>query len=257
LEKGYINILSRPEPLYYNRHEVQPMKDLLRFLTALRQLYQSICEVYRHPLQHAVAVKQVEFPYPNQFTPNASGPSQTPVHFTYNERVCPIRRVFTATTSFGSPIIVKFVFDRYGETAHLSAAAEGLAPKLLSHSRLPGDVYMVVIEPLPTGFESCSKIGSIPEDAKDAVVSAVNRFHSLNLVHGDLRGSNVFVRKVGEGKWECQLVDFDWAGLASDENLVYPFGVFASEGVWRPGPIMTGRITKEDDLATVNQFLGR
>jgi hypothetical protein len=230
---------------------------LVRFLTALRQLYQSIREVYRHPSQHAVAANQAEFPYPDKFIANGSGPSQSPIRFTYNKRVCPIRLVFTATTSTEEEVIVKFVFERYGEAAHLAAAAAGLAPKLLSHSRLPGDVYMVVMEPLPSGFKSCSTIGLIPEDAKDAVASTVGRFHDLDLVHGDLRDSNVFVHKTDEGKWECQLIDFDWAGLASDENVVYPLGVFASEVVWRPRQLMSGRITKEDDVATLKHLLRR
>ncbi|CAG8659022.1 4821_t:CDS:2, partial [Paraglomus occultum] len=48
------------------------------------------------------------------------------------------------------------------------------------------------------------------------VEEVVNTFHEQNFVHGDLRDTNLFVQKNGEGKF--MLIDFDWSGTAGEDH---------------------------------------
>lgn len=79
--------------------------------------------------------------------------------------------------------------------------------------------------------------------------------HSLGFVHGDLRDTNVFVRK-HQDRWESQIIDYDWAGRLGD--VVYPIGVFNNALVWRPDRYMDIlEITLEHDIRTLDEFFRR
>ncbi|KAF5356509.1 hypothetical protein D9757_014229 [Collybiopsis confluens] len=152
------------------------------------------------------------------------------VHFRYTERVDPIRLVFTACTAKGEDIIIKFGYGRYGLEAHTKAAAAGLAPAVLGFSWIPGGWWIVAMELLDKGFEPCLK-SNVNRYCKLVIRSSIHIFHELGFVHGDLRASNVLVRKHGH-QWECRLIDFNWAGLAG--QVRYPYGVYHTNNMYRP-----------------------
>jgi hypothetical protein len=62
LAAEYVEVLSPSIPLYFNPYNTSAMTDLLRFMTALRRLFQSICEVYEHPTNHLSTRHKSNFP---------------------------------------------------------------------------------------------------------------------------------------------------------------------------------------------------
>jgi len=261
LAAEYVEVLSASIPLYFNPYNTSAMADLLRFMTALRRLFQSICKVYEHPTNHAVDETQVKFPYPRSYSVNVGveDPHQT-VSFDYIRRLSNIRLVFTARTKQAKDVIIKFGSGHYGAKAHQAAVAAGLAPAILSYSHLPGGMWMVVMEPLENDFKSCDEFNELSDSLMKAVSTSLDHFHALGYVHGDLRDSNVFVRKhIGPSEdvtWECRLIDYDWAGREGD--VKYPLGVYCNDYVWRPEKYMDGKpITAQGDRQMVEEFFKR
>lgn len=102
LLKGYVEVLSHSLPLHFNEFDTEAIEDLLRFMTALRGLFESLCEVYRNPQNHVVDGTQIEFPYPRSYVANVPQDSTSAtgktIQFTYTKRISPIRLVFAART---------------------------------------------------------------------------------------------------------------------------------------------------------------
>ncbi|KAF5368670.1 hypothetical protein D9757_010208 [Collybiopsis confluens] len=182
----------------------------------------------------------------------SSPQSRLKVQFCYTERVDPIRLVFKACTTDGENIIIKFGYGRYGLEAHRAAGEAGLAPALLGYSKLTGGWWMAAMELLHEGFQSCAKIG-VNRSCKSVIGSSIRAFHSMGFVHGDLRASNILVRRYDD-QWECRLIDFDWAGY--NGQVKYPYGVYRTSSMFRPMANMDQLpITVEHDEATLANML--
>jgi hypothetical protein len=228
------------------------MENLIRFMTSLRQLFRSLRTIYENPGEHTVNVEQIDFTYPHSYQSDTFGAT---IQFTYIERFSQIRLVFAArTVDEGKNIVVKFEYGQYGAEAHRAAAESGLALALLSYSKLAGDMWMVVMDVLEDGYSACNELHDLVPSCKETIGQSVHRLHMLGFVHGDLRDTNVFVReKKKEGQWDCQLIDYDWAGRK--EEVRYPTGVYSSNVVWRPERYMDGQvITYEHDERTMEEF---
>ncbi|KAF5370410.1 hypothetical protein D9757_013134 [Collybiopsis confluens] len=183
----------------------------------------------------------------------SSTESRTAIPFTYVDRIDSVRLVFGARTATAERIIVKFGYGHYGVDAHRAAAKAGLAPALLAFSELEGGWWMVVMEYLDSGFQSCAKFGVLEKACRTIIVESMAKFTALGYVHGDLRASNVLVRKL-EGQWECRFIDFDWAGR--ENQVTYPLGVYCTSGLYRPLTHMDGLpITAEHDRQTMFNML--
>ncbi|KAJ3887214.1 hypothetical protein GG344DRAFT_80954 [Lentinula edodes] len=235
LTDQYVEVLSPSLPLYFS----DPPESLPLSSQSLQK-----------PNEYAIESDQASFPYPRSY--RSSG---TTVKFTYIERVSQIRLVFTARTEGDQDIIVKFGYGPYGVEAHQAAAESGFAPALLSHSNLAGGWWMVVMENLESDFQPCDDFDILEPSCKDAITESVSKFHKMGFVHGDLRDTNVFVRRK-QDRWQCQLIDYDWAGREGE--VVYPIGVYSTHIVWRPELHLDGQlITFEHDNLTVNEFLRR
>ncbi|KAF5377990.1 hypothetical protein D9757_009837 [Collybiopsis confluens] len=174
------------------------------------------------------------------------------IQFTYISRIDPIRLVFRARTATEN-IIVKFGYGHYGLEAHQAVAKAGLGPALLGYSKLEGGWWMVVMELLDSGFEPCAKIKVLETGCRAVVEETMARFSALGFVHGDLRASNVLVRKL-DGRWECKFIDFDWAGRPN--QVRYPIGVYRTSNLFRPEAYMDEMlITAEHDQQTMLNML--
>ncbi|KAJ3876009.1 hypothetical protein F5051DRAFT_430107 [Lentinula edodes] len=103
LTDQYVEVLSRSLPLYFSEYDTRSMENLLRFITALRNLFRSLLKVDEKSNDYAIDSDQFSFPYPRSY--RSSG---TTFQFTYIKRVSRIRLVFTARTEGDQDIIVKF-----------------------------------------------------------------------------------------------------------------------------------------------------
>jgi hypothetical protein len=252
LMEQYVEVLSPSLPLYFSEYDIHAFENLIRFMTALRRLFRSLCNVYDNPNDYAVDSTQVSFPC-YCFYDSFSG---SKVRFTYTKRISQVRLVFSARTEDNKDIIVKFGDGRYGTDAHKAAAEAGLVPALLGYSKLDGGMWMVAMESMEDDFVPCNEFQGLVQSCKDAIRMSVRKLHGLGFVHGDLRDGNVFVREQGEDRWDCQIIDYDWAGREGE--VVYPLGVYNTDFVWRPERYLDGeKITVKHDCATLEEFLER
>jgi tRNA A-37 threonylcarbamoyl transferase component Bud32 len=98
---------------------------------------------------------------------------------------------------------------------------------------------MVVTDVLEDDFQPCDEFDGLVKPCNEAIRDSVHRLHTLGFVRGDLRDRNVFVREK-EGQWDCQLIDFDWAGRVGE--VKYPIGVYDTSVIWRSERYMDGQV---------------
>jgi hypothetical protein len=153
----------------------------------------------------------------------------------------PSRLLFVASTTSDTLIIIKFT-RRYCAELHALCAKLGRAPQLLAFERLPGGWFGVAMEYILTAVP----LRSIPKDHvkrprwQQELQEVLTQFHGENLVHGDLRDTNIIV----ENDERVLLVDFDWGG--KDGETVHPRWDLNSE--LQDGRTHNDlRIRKEDD----------
>ncbi|KAH9059336.1 hypothetical protein EDB87DRAFT_1577674 [Lactarius vividus] len=150
------------------------------------------------------------------------------------------RLLYIAETLEKKQIVVKFARS-YSTALHGFCAERGLAPGLIGSGKIPGgwsvvamEYYMLSVHPSQSPHLSrlCNKW-------IDELQELVQCFHDKDMVHGDLRESNILCD--GEN---VMLIDFDWGGRVGE--AVYPFVRLTSE--LRNGRDSTDlKITKDDD----------
>jgi serine/threonine protein kinase len=219
-----------------------------RFFYAFRNATSSLKEYYEklddEPPLIPLSAEEARFPYPVTFTHLRHSAE---IHFRLIHQLYQDKLIFLGITvpHVIPTILVKFV-RRYGKDLHLHCAAMGRAPPLLGFQELPGGWNMVVMEfmanyrPLST-FKEQSMLSNL----RITFMTLVDSFHKKNLVHGDLRATNVLVQKYGN-ELSMMLTDFDWAG--SEGEVRYPL-CLNRNGVRRPeGAVDGALITKVHDL---------
>ncbi len=86
----------------------------------------------------------------------------------------------------------------------------------------------------------------------DGIEAKIIELHQQGFVHGDIRDTNVLVRK--DGMKGFMLVDFDWAGKIGDVR--YPMNVNWGDDLWRPEGARDGKLILPDhDLEMLRHML--
>lgn len=181
------------------------------------------------------------FPYPNAFKHLETGVSTL---FSLEAQPLGDKLLYTGSTNAGIDIIVKFT-RRYGTQLHLHCSSLGCAPPLLGREELDGGWLMIIMRHMIDyhPFSTLDK-RSLSSRLRPILSDLVHSFHQQNLVHGDLRDTNVLVREDGE-QLEVKLVDFDWGGVAGEVR--YPSAINCID-IWRPLGVTDGMpITKAHD----------
>jgi serine/threonine protein kinase len=147
------------------------------------------------------------------------------------------RSIFLAEYE-GKAVLVK-VCERYGEEAHRTLPAVGLASVLHFCSLIVGDIFVVVMDQVDGRDASKEFKGrNLPSTVPNNVKLALEKLHDTGFVHGDLRRPNIMVHKSqekSEEEWRGLLVDFDWARPVGETN--YPGMLNRSKGIiWADGP---------------------
>ncbi|EIW58870.1 uncharacterized protein TRAVEDRAFT_37662 [Trametes versicolor FP-101664 SS1] len=237
---------------------------LMRVFTGLRAGIASLREFYEAP----------ELKPTNRFCPLATECTEekdgtnTKLSFRYIRPLKvgdPSNVAFLAVDNQDSSrrLVVKFA-ERYGEDAHRSLAAAGLAPRLLYCGPIwpdspardgCGSRKMVVIEYIK-GKSAHELYGScaLPGAVRQAARTAVEHLHRAGFVFGDLRPPNLMIEDGEEDEdleRRTKLIDFDWAGRAG--AVRYPLHL--SQGIrWAPGVADYALITREHDLYMLDQL---
>jgi serine/threonine protein kinase len=164
------------------------------------------------------------FPYPTSFI---SLDDNSKKNFNYTEHLDqdegkPKRLIFFGTLTEGNAkvaICIKFVRS-YSPDAHLHCALSGVAPRLRGFEKLPGGWYMVVMDEI-VGYDVLADLPNtdlLPRSVFQAIGEQLKTLHARQLVHGDIRDTNILVKKDDWTKF--MIIDFDWAGI--EEVVRYP-----------------------------------
>ena len=206
------------------------MRDtLLRHLGAFRNASRSL-ELYYEQLTPSgpsghLSQRNPTYPYPTSFT---SGPAMHTFRY-LSEFASEYNYIFFGDldSTARQRVCIKFT-HQYSEDVHRFCAAKGHAPKLHAVQRLPGGFYMVVMDDIGEEYisldhfvDGSQEIVSSPAYAalKENIQWFLEEMHRAGWVHGDLRTSNVMVKKSGlDGSF--LLIDFDWSG--KNQEVTYP-----------------------------------
>jgi len=222
-----VQMLSTAIPCHYHDSDIKMRDMLLRHLGAFRNASRSL-EKYYQELRPSGPSDPCNptYPYPTSFT---SG-SRTHTFRYISELASEYNFVFFAdlnSTTNRQKLCIKFT-HQYGEDVHRFCAEKGCAPKLYAVQRLPGGFYMVVMDDIGEEYIDLHSFvnnnqevrsSSAYSDLKGKIQQFLEEMHQAGWVHGDLRSTNVMVKKSGlDGSFH--FIDFDWSG--KNQEVVYP-----------------------------------
>jgi hypothetical protein len=244
-----IQVLSTVLPLHFHYSDSDLRITIARHLGALKKAINSLRKYYEHELRviNNRSLPQAPFPYKTSF----SSTKDTKIYnFSYNSQPLPDKLLFIGTLQTGKRICIKFV-RHYSDKAHAFCASMEFAPALIGFERLPGGWYMVVMDAIDQDYENLHQAPHgtpVPHGITEKIVS----LHQAGFVHGDIRDTNVMVRK--DGEMGFMLVDFDWAGEIG--VVRYPMNVNRAENLWRPDGASDGNvITAHHDIQMLEKML--
>jgi serine/threonine protein kinase len=168
-------------------------------------------------------------------------------HFRYLSHMDDAKLLFSAETADDEKMCIKFV-RHYSKDVHASCASKGFAPTLKGFEELQGGWHMVVMEMI--GEDYCRLIDFPPPYSHfDDIIGKLTSLHQENYVHGDVRNTNIMVKK--DGNQGFKLVDFDWSGRIGEVR--YPMNVYRGQRLWRPHGAEDGKLIKADhDIDMLN-----
>jgi hypothetical protein len=221
-----------------------------RHVGALKKAVRSLQEHYRHvidTLDHPASGADPRFPHQSCYT---SVDDSTTHRFKY-VRAVQEKLVFFGKTDDDEDICIKFARS-YSKEAHTICATKMCAPKLKGYDHLPGDWYMIVMDDISGAYDEFNALvrsGALHEEIKEKLVA----LHQAGYVHGDVRDTNMMVRKDGQSGF--MLIDFDWAGRIGEAR--YPINVNAGPDLMRPDGAYDGELIKaEHDIEMLNIMFG-
>lgn len=222
-------MLSPAIPCHYQDTDIKMESMLVRHLGALRCAIRSLEIYYQEYSANPSSLRNPTHPYPTSFT---SGDGS--VSFQYLLKMKDRNLFFGRMDDINSTAIcIKFV-TRYCKEGHEFLAAKGLAPNLHAVERLPGGLYMVVMDDVSGEYVSLfdfklvrDNVDLLSEVARNCLSEKVRQrlqqFHQAGFVHGDIRDTNIMVKRVGFNDGSFLVVDYDSCGKI--EQVRYPLNL--------------------------------
>ncbi|KAG1812750.1 hypothetical protein EV424DRAFT_1473537 [Suillus variegatus] len=211
-----MQVISTALPLFHHPTDSKMRAMVARHIGALRKALLSLLACYQSmtspsPNQELEFLdskfQDPMFPYPYSFT---CIETSLTCDFLYYNQMGQSRLLFSAVkTTDDKTLCIKFV-RRYSKD-------------------LPGGWYMIVMEMITDDYCRLQEI-TVPYPHHDALTTELQSLHRGGYVHGDIRDTNIMVKK------DCspgfKLVDFDWSGTIGETR--YPMNVYRGERLWRP-----------------------
>ena len=166
--------------------------------------------------------------------------------------------IFNAKLDGTGDVLAKMTDRAYGITVHEFLGERGFAPKLLGVCTLDDRPTVYVMEKLDNTWMTLADWeGSIApllrSTVRPQVQNQINHIIGLleekGYVHGDLRTTNIMIRKESN---ELKVIDFDWAGDAG--HTCYPVDRNDEIQEWPKNSMHGGAIAIGDDRALVNNW---
>jgi hypothetical protein len=254
-------MLSPAIPCHYQDTDIMMESMLVRHVGALRRAIHSLDTYYEeYSTNPAFPLRNPTHPYPTSFI-SRDGSEQ---RFTYLFHMTG-RNLFFGRVD-DAAICIKFV-PRYCKEGHEFLAAKGFAPKLHAVERLPGGLYMVVMDDVSEEYVS---LFSLIQDNLDLLSEAhlgarnslsdkirqcLQQFHQAGFVHGDVRDTNVMVKTLNRRGFNDEsflVVDFDSCGEL--KQVRYPLNLNTTS-VQRPEGATGGAVIEaEHDLEMLDHI---
>src|SRR5262249_6448860 len=135
-------------------------------------------------------------------------------------------------------LCIKFV-RRYCKEVHQICASESCAPRLRGFESLPGGWFMVVMDVVNEEYIEFFKLDKSVRTPVllEEITAKLTHLHRAGYVHGDIRDTNIMVKRDGKG---FMLLDFDWSGR--DGTVRYPMNVVRGPQLWRPDGAEDGKL---------------
>ena len=200
-DRTNIQVLEQPIRLDYHHTDVKLRTMTARYLGALRKATDKLKHYYEHDLP------QLEAP-DSAIGPDARLPCYIHYHdlddsikrsIRYISQPMPDNLVFFGESN-GTEVCVKFT-TRYLREAHEVCASMGIAPPLRGFETLPGGWFMVVMDRIGDEFVAMDVSKSpLTNELRGLVTKKTTLFHQSGYVHGDLRDTNLMVRKDGDSR---------------------------------------------------------
>lgn len=217
IDRPHLQVLSPTLPLFYHATDVTMRMTAARHFGAAKKAISSLEHYYKHYIDALEPPPQPEFPHPNHFI---SVSDQEHHDIRYVAPLFADKLIFHAQTD-GEDVCVKFVY-RYSRAVHDFCASSGFAPRLRGFDSIPGGWWMVTMDYVNDEYE---ELEMLTMDARahfhEEITATIEKLHQRGFVHGDIRASNILVKKNGEPG--IKLIDFDWAGVIGEVR--YPMNV--------------------------------
>jgi hypothetical protein len=240
---------------------------LLRHLGALRRAIRSLDTYYQQYSANLLGPRHNPIhPYPTSFTSQASSVKQ----FTYLYQMKgQDRNLFFGRMDDGdgTAICLKFV-PRYCKEGHEFLASKGFVPKLHAVERLPGGLYMIVMDDISEEYVSLFNLirdnpGLLSEEhlgsrnvLSEKIGQCLRQFHQAGFVHGDFRDTNIIVKALNQGGFNDRsflLVNYDACGEIGSKVRYLPN--LNTETVKRPEGVTGGAVIEvEHDLEMLDHI---
>src|SRR5712672_331390 len=157
--------------------------------------------------------------------------------------------LYVAETTPNREIILLKFTRHYSIELHEFCASRQRAPRIIGFQSLPGDCLVIAMEYLSLYVSPSQAHSTILDRFCDKWINDLQKltqeFHKSNLVHGDLRESNILC----DGK-DLVVLDFDWGGKVGE--VYYPNAPLCSE--LTDGRTRTDLMITQDDDNRVLQY---
>jgi hypothetical protein len=254
-------MLSPAIPCHYQDTDIKMESMLVRHLGALRRAMHSLDTYYQeYNTNPSLPLRNPTHPYPTSFI-SRDGSVQ---RFTYLFHLTG-RNLFFGRTD-DTAICIKFV-TCYCKEGHEFLAAKGFAPKLHAFERLPGGLYMVVMDDVSDEYVSLFDLirdnpSLLSEEhlgsrnlLSEKVGQCLRQFHQAGFVHGDIRDTNLMAKTLDQGGFNdgsFLVVDYDSSGEM--KQVRYPLNLNTTS-VRRPEGATGGAIIEaEHDLEMLDHI---
>jgi hypothetical protein len=254
-------MLSPAIPCHFQDTDIKMESMLVRHLGALRRAIASLDAYYReYSANSSLPLRNPTHPYPTSFTSR----DNSVIRFKYLSHMKGRNLFFGCMEDVNeTAICIKFV-SRYCKEGHEFLAGKGFAPKLHAIERLPGGLYMVVMDDVSEEYISLfNLVRDNPVLLSEAHLVARNRlsekvgqclqqFQEAGFVHGDIRDTNIMVKQGGFNDGSFLVVDYDSCGLT--KQVRYPLNL-NTQSVQRPEGATGGAVIEaEHDLEMLDRI---
>ncbi|KAF9535049.1 hypothetical protein CPB83DRAFT_226976 [Crepidotus variabilis] len=256
-DRPTINMLSPAFPTHFHSTDTNIRDTLARHLGTFRSALRSL-QTYYEGLSTVSTIPSCSpmFPYKSDFC-------EERYSFHYISRVGSVGNSLVFKGEMRSSphdlVFIKFTCQ-YSEDLHRYCTSERFAPSLRALEKLPGGWQMVIMDDISAEYvelydmiDSKDLKPACKTDFTNRLKDALVKLHEKGLVHGDVRNTNIMVKKDDMTlKESFMLVDFDWGGKASEAR--YPLDLNTTT-VKRPEWVFgRRRIEPQHDL-TMLQYI--